>query len=87
LAPRQDRAVREVVARQESIGLPVITDGEYRRLNWQVSFSEVEGWDMWRTSWDNFRRNPENRAPGETPLTRGEDAVLSFRTPSPRAFP
>jgi len=77
----QDRAVREVVQRQESIGLPVLTDGEYRRLNWQVSFSEVEGWDMWRTSWDNFRRNPENRAPGETPLTRGEDAVLSFRTP------
>ena len=77
----QDRAIVEVVARQESIGLPVITDGEYRRLNWQVSFSEVEGWDMWRTSWDNFRRNPENRAPGETPLTRGEDAVLSFRTP------
>jgi len=77
----QDRAIREVVARQESIGLPVITDGEFRRLNWQVSFSEVEGWDMWRTSWDNFRRNPENRAPGETPLTKGEDAVLSFRTP------
>jgi len=81
LGAAQDRAVREVVARQESIGLPVITDGEYRRLNWQVSFSEVEGWDMWRTSWDNFRRNPENRAPGEAPLTRGEDAVLSFRTP------
>jgi len=77
----QDRAIAEVVRRQESIGLPVITDGEYRRLNWQVSFSEVEGWDVWRTSWDNFRRNPENRAPGETPLTRGEDAVLSFRTP------
>jgi 5-methyltetrahydropteroyltriglutamate--homocysteine methyltransferase len=77
----QSRAIAEVVRRQESIGLPVITDGEYRRLNWQVSFSEVEGWDMWRTSWGNFRRNPENRAPGETPLTRGEDAVLSFRTP------
>jgi 5-methyltetrahydropteroyltriglutamate--homocysteine methyltransferase len=77
----QDRAVRDVLARQESLGLPVVTDGEYRRLNWQVSFSEVEGWDMWRTSWDNFRRNPENRAPGETPLTKGEDAVLSFRTP------
>jgi 5-methyltetrahydropteroyltriglutamate--homocysteine methyltransferase len=76
----QDRAVRDVLARQESLGLPVITDGEYRRLNWQVSFSEVEGWDMWRTSWENFRRNPENRAPGETPLTKGEDAVLSFRT-------
>ena len=81
LAGAQDRAIRDVVARQESIGLPVITDGEFRRLNWQVSFSEVEGWDMWRTSWDNFRRHPENRAAGETPLTRGADAVLSFRTP------
>jgi len=81
LRTTEERAIREVVQRQESIGLPVLTDGEYRRLNWQVSFSEVEGWDMWRTSWDNFRRNPENRSPGETPLTRGEDAVLSFRTP------
>jgi 5-methyltetrahydropteroyltriglutamate--homocysteine methyltransferase len=81
LRATEARAIREVVRRQESIGLPVVTDGEYRRLNWQVSFSEVEGWDMWRTSWDNFRRNPENRAPGETPLTKGEDAVLSFRTP------
>ena len=77
----QDGAIRQVVQRQEALGLPVITDGEYRRLNWQVSFSEVEGWDMWRTSWDVFRRSPENRAPGETPLTKGEDAVLSFRTP------
>jgi methionine synthase II (cobalamin-independent) len=81
LRAAQDRAIRETVRRQQSIGLPVITDGEYRRLNWQVSFSEVEGWDMWRTSWDNFARNPENRAPGEVPLTKGEDAVLSFRTP------
>jgi methionine synthase II (cobalamin-independent) len=81
LRAAEERAIREVVRRQEAIGLPVITDGEYRRLNWQVSFSEVEGWDMWRTSWDNFRRSPENRAPGETPLTKGEDAVLSFRTP------
>jgi 5-methyltetrahydropteroyltriglutamate--homocysteine methyltransferase len=77
----QDDAIREVVHRQEALGLPVVTDGEYRRLNWQVSFSEVEGWDMWATSWAHFRRMPENRAPGETPLSRGEDAVLSFRTP------
>lgn len=82
LGETQDRAIQEVVRQQEAIGLPVITDGEYRRLNWQVSFSQVEGWDMWRTSWENFRRNPDNRAPGETPLTRGEDAVLSFRTPA-----
>ena len=77
----EDDAIREVVAKQEAIGLPVVTDGEYRRLNWQVSFSQVEGWDMWHTSWEQFRRNPDNRAPGEAPLTKGQDAVLSFRTP------
>jgi 5-methyltetrahydropteroyltriglutamate--homocysteine methyltransferase len=81
LRDRQDAAIRDVVARQEAHGLPVVTDGEYRRLNWQVSFSEVEGWDLWAISWDGFRRHPENRGESEQPLTRGEDAVLSFRTP------
>lgn len=46
LADEQDRAVNEVVARQEAAGLEVVTDGEYRRLNWQVSFSRVNGWDQ-----------------------------------------
>jgi len=78
----QDAAIREVVAKQESRGLPVVTDGEYRRLNWQVSFSEVEGWDLWSGSWEKHRRNPENRGPGEKPLTKGADAVLTFRTPA-----
>jgi 5-methyltetrahydropteroyltriglutamate--homocysteine methyltransferase len=59
----------------------VVTDGEYRRLNWQVSFSEVEGWDLWGLSWEGFRRSPDFVAAGEKPLTRGDDAVLKFRTP------
>ena len=77
----QDDAIREIVAKQEAHGLPVVTDGEYRRLNWQVSFSDVAGWDMWNTSWMNFRQNPGNIAPTETPFNKGEDAVLSFQTP------
>jgi 5-methyltetrahydropteroyltriglutamate--homocysteine methyltransferase len=78
----QDDAIRAVVAKQEAIGLPVATDGEYRRLNWQVSFSEVEGWDLWSGSWKNFLQNPENRAAHERPLTKGDDAVVSFRAPA-----
>lgn len=81
LTAHQDDAIRGVVRRQEALGLPVVTDGEYRRLNWQVSFSEVGGWDMWATSWEHFRRMPENRVPGEKPLSKGEDAVLTYRTP------
>jgi 5-methyltetrahydropteroyltriglutamate--homocysteine methyltransferase len=82
LREAQDAAIRQVVAKQEAHGLPVATDGEYRRLNWQVSFSEVEGWDLWSGSWKNFLQNPENRAAHEKPLTRGDDAVVSFRAPA-----
>jgi 5-methyltetrahydropteroyltriglutamate--homocysteine methyltransferase len=82
LRSAQDEAIRAVVARQQAIGLPVATDGEFRRLNWQVSFSEVEGWDLWSGSWKNFLQNPENRAPHEQPLTKGDDAVVSFRAPA-----
>jgi 5-methyltetrahydropteroyltriglutamate--homocysteine methyltransferase len=78
----QDDAIRNVVARQEALGLPVATDGEFRRLNWQVSFSEVEGWDLWGGSWKSFLQNPENRAEHERPLTKGDDAVVSFRAPA-----
>jgi 5-methyltetrahydropteroyltriglutamate--homocysteine methyltransferase len=82
LRAAQDDAVRAVIAAQERHGLPVVTDGEFRRLNWQVSFSEVAGWDLWAGSWRNFLRNPENRGPNELPLSKGEDAVVSFRAPA-----
>ena len=78
----EDAAIRRVVSTQERHGLPVVTDGEYRRLNWQLSFSEVKGWDLWKVSWEGFRQHPDNRNTDEKPLTRGGDAVLSFRTPA-----
>jgi len=82
LREAQDRAIREVVAKQEAIGLPVVTDGEFRRLNWQVSFSEVAGWDLWSGSWKRLLANPGDKAAHETPFQRGDDAVLSFRVPA-----
>ena len=42
----QDEAIREVIAGQEAHGLPVVTDGEFRRHSFQESFSEaVSGFD------------------------------------------
>ena len=83
LKAAQDEAIRAVLARQEALGLPVVTDGEYRRLNWQVSFSEVEGWDLWSGSWKKFLQNPGgDSAPHEAPLRKGDDAVVSFRVPA-----
>lgn len=82
LIAEQDSAIRAVIERQARVGLPVVSDGEYRRLNWQVSFSEVEGWDLWTGSWKGFLANPDLLLPGESPQSRGEDAVVSFRAPA-----
>lgn len=47
LREAQDRAVRDVIARQEDVGLPIISDGEFRRRNFQESFSAaVSGFDV-----------------------------------------
>ncbi len=38
LAAVEDGAIRDIVRRQEEIGLQVVTDGEFRRAAWQVDF-------------------------------------------------
>jgi 5-methyltetrahydropteroyltriglutamate--homocysteine methyltransferase len=43
LRAREDEAIRGVVALQEEIGLPVVTDGEYRRENWWIDFISAIG--------------------------------------------
>jgi 5-methyltetrahydropteroyltriglutamate--homocysteine methyltransferase len=46
LTQARDAAIRHSVKRQEEIGLPVVTDGELRRRNFQESFGKaVEGFD------------------------------------------
>jgi 5-methyltetrahydropteroyltriglutamate--homocysteine methyltransferase len=43
----EDRAIREVIAKQESIGLESITDGEFRREWWHLDFlSQLEGVEL-----------------------------------------
>lgn len=43
----QDDCIREIVAVQESIGLPSITDGEFRRRSWSAGFIDaVEGFGL-----------------------------------------
>ncbi|HSJ43535.1 MAG TPA: cobalamin-independent methionine synthase II family protein [Euzebyales bacterium] len=42
----EDRAVREVVALQEELGMPVVTDGEFRRRVWYGTMTRItEGFD------------------------------------------
>jgi len=43
----QDRSIRDIVAFQESLGLPSVTDGEFRRRSWSAGFIDaVEGFGL-----------------------------------------
>ena len=43
----EDRCIRAAVVRQESLGLPAVTDGEYRRDFWHLDFvRQFEGVDL-----------------------------------------
>ena len=69
LKQAQDDAIREVIHKQEEHGLPVVTDGEFRRHNFQESFSEcVTGFDVPQ----NISRYYEKRNVNENPLERAE---------------
>ena len=47
----EDLHIRDAVKLQEEIGLSVVTDGEFRRLNFQDSFGEsVSGYDAGKPS-------------------------------------
>jgi 5-methyltetrahydropteroyltriglutamate--homocysteine methyltransferase len=64
----QDGSIRQAIARQEAIGLPVITDGELRRLNFQESFgASVSGYDVPADVRQNYLPSAESR-----PLQRAE---------------
>jgi len=67
--------VREVVARQEAIGFPILTDDEYARVNWHQGFSVIEGWPLAEATWRAFLANPSMRHEYEHANTRGADAV------------
>jgi 5-methyltetrahydropteroyltriglutamate--homocysteine methyltransferase len=55
----QDAAIQDVVSFQESIGLPTITDGEFRRRGWSAGFIDaVEGFGL-RDGTLSFRNKTE----------------------------
>ncbi len=55
----EDRAVEDAIRLQEGVGLPVVTDGEQRRLSFQSQFAEsVSGlgdWDLSAFLWGDWR--------------------------------
>jgi len=65
----REATIAEMIGKQESLGIPIVTDGELRRTNFQDSFNEaVTGFD----------KPPRLRFPGENqsalPFTRTQSA-------------
>src|SRR4029453_894563 len=77
-----EQAIRDVVARQQAIGFPIVTDGEFGRINWHVSFSQIEGWALDEASWRSFRANPAMRPAPQPANTPRAAAVQSYKTPA-----
>jgi 5-methyltetrahydropteroyltriglutamate--homocysteine methyltransferase len=55
----EDRAVEDAISLQERVGLPVVTDGEQRRLSFQSQFAEslsgLGDWDLNAFLWGDWR--------------------------------
>jgi 5-methyltetrahydropteroyltriglutamate--homocysteine methyltransferase len=47
LRAAQDTAIRDLVAAEEQHRLPIVGDGEYRRINFNQSFAVVAGMEAW----------------------------------------
>jgi len=63
----ENEAVDRAIRLQEQIGLDVVTDGEFRRLNFQDSFGEaVSGYDRGQATLDFYHQ----RTAGAQPLQR-----------------
>jgi len=69
-----DVAIRDYLAREAAIGLPILSDGELRRRNFQESFgSAVSGFDV-------ARENRAMEGVSTAPLSRAEQ---NFTAPGP----
>ena len=69
LKQAQDEAIRAIITKQEDLGLPVVTDGEFRRHSFQESFSEcVIGFDVPKTASLYYEKRDLN----QNPLERAE---------------
>jgi 5-methyltetrahydropteroyltriglutamate--homocysteine methyltransferase len=65
----QDDTIRDAVAMQEKLGLPIVTDGEFRRGGWSRGFlNAVEGFEF-RGSKLVFRNDEGFSTPSPAPMT------------------
>ena len=72
----QDRCIREVVALQESVGIPAVTDGEFRRDFWHIDFiHRFDGVDLTVNKAHTFHATDE-----QPPMFKLTSKVVSSST-------
>ena len=77
LSQAQDEAILDAITTQEAHGLPVLTDGEFRRLHFMESFGEVAGMEQWKTNLANVIRALDEEADAANSRDiRGTDPTL-----------
>ena len=82
LREEQDEAILDSITTQEAHGLPIITDGEFRRLNFMESFGEVAGMEAWQSQWNELLRELEGeRRRNNQGIRRGLNPVLRVHQP------
>ena len=68
----QDECIREIVAFQESLGLPSVTDGEFRRRSWSAGFIDaVDGFGL-RDGTLGFRNETGVMGIAASPYAKGK---------------
>jgi 5-methyltetrahydropteroyltriglutamate--homocysteine methyltransferase len=82
LRKTQDEAVFQVTVKQQTHGLPVLTDGEFRRANFMESFGEVAGMEAWQAQWRHVVKELNaTRDRNNARVERGLNPVLLVRQP------
>lgn len=77
----QDESIREVIAKQEAHNLPIVTDGDFRRVNFMESFSVVAGIEQWQTGVKTLHHLLARQDTAEPRQQRGQDPILINRKP------
>ena len=76
----QDTAIRALIAAEERHGLPIVSDGEFRRRHFMESFADVAGTDPWRAELRRQSGKAEP-APGAAPAVLAKEQGNEVRCP------
>ena len=75
----QDEAIREAIAKQEALHLPLIVDGEFRRTNFMESFSIVAGVEEWQSGVKAYHNILARDDTEHSETAKGQDPILLNR--------